>query len=106
METRLASTQNEEEVCFMTQWEETQNTYAFNFKWKPTSLLLTYDRLSKHGFKQIVNHIEGHQSLTTKDELFENFRIHCERKQLNVFSYLPFSMSVDFNSPGAQIAFD
>jgi hypothetical protein len=31
---------------------------------------------------------------------------HCERKQLNVFSYLPFSMAVDFNSPGAQIAFD
>jgi len=60
METRLASAQNKEEECFMTQWEETQNTYAFNFKWKPTSQLLTYDRLSKHGFKQIVNHIEGH----------------------------------------------
>jgi hypothetical protein len=78
----------------------------FNFKWKPFSVGIVFERLSKHGFKQLVNHIEGHASLTTKDELFFNMKTHCERKQLNVFSYLPFSMAVDFNSPGAQIAFD
>jgi hypothetical protein len=87
-------------------WEETSNTNMFNFKWKPFSVGIVFDRLSKHGFKQLVNHIEGHASLTTKDELFFNMKVHCERKQLNVFSYLPFSMAVDFNSPGAQIAFD
>jgi len=63
MESRLASTGavapvNEEGL--MTQWEETQNTYVFNFKWKPTSQYIAYDRLSKYGFKQVVNHIEGH----------------------------------------------
>ena len=48
-------------------WEETTATHLFNFKWKPTSNGLTYDRLSKYGYKQLVNHIEGHSALTTKD---------------------------------------
>jgi hypothetical protein len=90
----------------MNEWEETQNTYVFNFKWKPTSQYLSYEKLSKHGFKQLVNHIDGHHALTTKDELFANLKSHCERKQLNVFSYLPFTMAVDFNSPCALNSFD
>lgn len=64
-----------------------------------------FDRLGKHGFKQLVNHIEGHQALTTKDELFFNLKAHCERKQLNVFNYLPFTMAVDFVSPNALEVF-
>ena len=50
----------------------------FNFKWKPFSVGIVFDRLSKHGFKQLVNHIEGHASLTTKDELFFNMKVHCD----------------------------
>jgi hypothetical protein len=89
-----------------TTWEETANTHLFSFKWKPTSHGLLYDRLSKLGFKQLVNHIEGHQALTTKDELFFNLKAHCERNKLNVFNYLPFTMAVDFNSTTAFEKFD
>ena len=87
-------------------WEETQSTGLFNFKWKPTSHYIFYERLSKHGFKQLVNHIEGHQALTTKDELFFNLKAHCERRQQNVFKYLPFTMAVDFNSECGKDKFD
>jgi hypothetical protein len=43
-----------------TYWEETTNTHLFNFKWKPFSNGIVFERLSKHGFRQVVNHIEGH----------------------------------------------
>lgn len=43
-----------------TTWDETTNTNLFNFKWKPFSQGISFDRLSKFGFKQLVNHIEGH----------------------------------------------
>ena len=89
-----------------TTWEETTNTNLFNFKWKPFSHGLTYDKLSKFGFKQLVNHIEGHQALTTKDELFFNLKAYCERKQLNVFDIMPFTMAVDFNSANSHSVFE
>ena len=89
-----------------TTWEETTSTNLFNFKWKPFSYGLNYEKLSKFGFKQLVNHIEGHQSLTTKDELFFNLKTYCERKQSNVFDIMPFTMAVDFNSANSQSMFE
>ena len=68
----------------------------FNFKWKPTSHGINYERLSKFGFKQLVNHIEGHESLTTKDNLFFNLKAHCERAQLNVYDMIPLTFPIDF----------
>lgn len=34
-----------------TTWEETTMTNLFNFKWKPFSQGISYERLSKFGFK-------------------------------------------------------
>ena len=50
-----------------TTWEATNAPHLFNFKWKPTSNGINYERLGKFGYKQLVNHIEGHHALTTKD---------------------------------------
>ena len=43
-----------------TTWQETNNPHLFNFKWKPFSNGIIFDRLGKFGYKQLVNRIEGH----------------------------------------------
>ena len=57
-------------------WEPADDYYdsLYHFKWKPTSHGIKYDMISKHGLKQVVNHVRGHGSLTTKDNLFLNLK--------------------------------
>jgi hypothetical protein len=80
-------------------WEETaQYDSLFNFKWQPISFGLKYDLLSKYGLKQLVNHIEGHENISTKDALFINLRSYCEKQNLNVFDIVPLTFLIDFKS--------
>jgi hypothetical protein len=67
-----------------------------HFKWKPTSNGIDYAQISQFGVKQVVNHVEGHRALTTKDELFLNLKAHCEKNGANVFEYLPLTFKLDF----------
>ena len=57
-------------------WEPADDYYdsLYHFKWKPTSHGIKYDMISKHGLRQVVNHVKGHGSLTTKDNLFLNLK--------------------------------
>ena len=87
-------------------WEETTATHLFNFKWKPVSHGIVYDRLSKYGYKQLVNHIEGHAALTTKDQLFFNIRAHCERIKINVYDIIPLTFAVDFQEESSVQRYD
>jgi hypothetical protein len=41
--------------------------------------------MNAFGVKQLVNHVSGHEQLTTKDKLFENYTFHCESVKQNVF---------------------
>lgn len=61
-------------------WETADDHYdsLYNLKWKPTSNGIKYDLISKHGLKQLVNHVKGHHSLTTKDNLFLNLKSYYE----------------------------
>lgn len=79
-----------------TQWEEVQNSHLVNFRWKPTSYGINFERLSKFGNKQLVNHIQGHESLTTKDQLFFNMKQYYENNKKNVFQVLPLTLPLDF----------
>jgi hypothetical protein len=45
-----------------------------------------------------VNHIEGHENLTTKDLLFLNLRAYCEKTTLNVFDLHPLTFILDFKA--------
>ena len=45
-----------------------------------------------------MNHIEGHESITTKDYLFLNLKIYCEKANLNVFDMVPLTFILDFRS--------
>lgn len=45
-----------------------------------------------------MNHIEGHENLTTKDLLFINIKAYCEKSNINVFDIHPLTFIVDFKS--------
>lgn len=46
----------------------------------------------------MVNHIEGHENITTKDWLFLNLKSHCEKINQNVFEMVPLTFILDFKS--------
>ncbi|CDW80379.1 ttl domain containing protein [Stylonychia lemnae] len=88
-------------------WDEASNyDNLFNFKWQPFSNGLKYEYVSKYGQKQMVNHIQGHENLTTKDLLFINLKAHCEKSQLNVFDQMPLTFILDFKSDHIQDQYD
>ncbi len=80
-------------------WEPSDDYYdsLYNFKWKPTSNGIKYDLISKHGLKQLVNHVRGHGFLTTKDALFLNLKSYYETQKINIFeTAVPLTLVVDY----------
>lgn len=79
-------------------WETADDYYdsLYNFKWKPTSNGIKYDLISKHGLKQLVNHVRGHYSLTTKDNLFLNMKSYYESQKNNIYDVLPLTIVLDY----------
>ena len=53
--------------------------------------------ISKHGLKQLVNHVNGHWHLTTKDSLFLNMKAYYESQKLgNIYEKVPLTIVVDY----------
>lgn len=79
-------------------WEPADDYYdsLYNFKWKPTSCGIKYDMISKHGLKQLVNHVKGHDCLTTKDNLFLNMKSYYETQKLNIYEVMPLTIVLNY----------
>ena len=70
-----------------------ENTQFFNFKWKELSIGIDYFNLNKNPkMKQMVNHYEFHQAISNKAYLFINLMKYCEKNNLSVFKYVPFTI--------------
>ena len=69
----------------------------FHFKWMPFLKGLRYEQLSSNQ-KQIVNHFEYHQEITTKDLMFKNLIAYAELNKISVFDYVPLTFVVDVDS--------
>jgi len=84
-------------ICFPG-WEAADDHFdsLYNFKWKPTSNGINYDMISKHGLKQLVNHIRGHNALTTKDNLFLNLKSFYETQKQNIYDVVPLTIVLDY----------
>lgn len=52
--------------------------------------------ISKHGLKQLVNHVKGHGALTTKDNLFLNMKTYYESQKLNIYDIVPLTIVLDY----------
>ena len=89
---------NDPDTMIFPGWEPADDHYdsLYHFKWKPTSGGIKHDLISKHGLKQIVNHVRGHGTLTTKDNLFLNLRQFYESQKQNVFEVLPLTIVIDY----------
>eukprot|EP00828_Plagiopyla_frontata_P036714 TRINITY_DN48399_c0_g1_i1.p3 TRINITY_DN48399_c0_g1~~TRINITY_DN48399_c0_g1_i1.p3 ORF type:complete len:250 (+),score=34.58 TRINITY_DN48399_c0_g1_i1:204-953(+) len=48
----------------------------------------------KQNYTQVVNHLEFHQLLSSKDKLFESLCIYCDKNKLDVFDYTPLSFEI------------
>ena len=59
-ENNFAASNDKLSMLNYTTWQETNAPHLFNFKWKPTSNNINFERLGKFGYRQLVNHIDGH----------------------------------------------
>lgn len=60
-------------------WAETTNQQNYNFKWQHISAGLDFDNLSKNpSYRNTVNHLEFHQVISNKMNLFTNLMKFCE----------------------------
>ena len=85
--------------CFehRTKWKEchSKNTNLFDFKWK--DVINTKDFLDfGSSKKQLINHFEFHSCLSNKYKMFYNFAKFCEMNGIDVFKYVPFTISFDY----------
>lgn len=62
------------------QWDEMEHKHltTFHFKWAPVSRFINFELINNHGQKKIVNHLERHDVLSTKDQLYHNMYKFCE----------------------------
>lgn len=64
---------------------EQKHLTIFNFKWAPVSRCINFEHQNYLGNKRIVNHLERHDVLTTKDQLYIHMHKFCETQKTNVF---------------------
>lgn len=95
---RLEPKHGDDDSCTYPGWEPADDHYdsLYNFKWKPTSGGIKYDMISKHGLKQLVNHVKGHGNLTTKDNLFINLKAYYETQKMNIYDVVPLTIVLDY----------
>lgn len=89
-------------------WKETTGlTTLFHFKWQDISTGIDFNNLSKiPSLKQTVNHLEFHTAISNKLNLFTNLIRFCEKKGLEVFSYIPFTIIMQYDSPSFASQFE
>ena len=85
--------------CFShrTKWKEchSNQTNLFHFKWKDVITIKDYIDLGTSK-KQIINHFENHSCLSNKYKMFYNFAKFCEINGIDVFKYVPFTITFDY----------
>ncbi len=84
-------------------WEEANNNeleQEINLFWKPLSQKINFNLLS-YDNKNIVmaNHYEFHTSISNKLKMFINLMNFTENKNINLFSFLPVSIIIDYGKP-------
>lgn len=68
----------------------------FNFKWKPTSHGIRWERLGDPLYqRQLVNHFEHHQEVTKKSNLFRNLNAFSELNHDSIFAMVPLTFVVE-----------
>ena len=78
-----------------------ENNPLPNFVWSHSSYNLDFAEFSKFRPAHIIkmtNHFEFHNEITNKLKLFLNMMHYCESKNLELFSYLPLTFPIQYDS--------
>ena len=80
---------------------QNENNPLPNFIWSHSSTRLDFSEFSKYRpthIKKITNHFEFHKEITNKMNLFLNMMIYCEKYNLDLFSMLPLTFPIRYES--------
>jgi hypothetical protein len=78
-------------LAFRDSWKE--DNMLYNFRWQQSSNGIDYTVMNKGStFRQIVNHFEHHSQITNKLNLFINLLRYCEKKNLDIWRYVPLTV--------------
>lgn len=82
------------------------SSYA-HFHWKATSGGIDFSKYNRSNeIKLVVNHYEGHSSISNKQKLFLNMLLYCEKKNLQIFKYLPITILLKYSSENFTFNFN
>jgi len=80
---------------------QNENNPLPNFIWSHSSTRLDFSEFSKYRpthIKKMTNHFEFHKEITNKMNLFLNMMIYCESYNLDLFSMLPMTFPIRYES--------
>ena len=80
---------------------QNENNPLPNFIWSHSSTRLDFSEFSKYRpahIKKMTNHFEFHKEITNKMNLFLNMMIYCESTNLDLFSILPLTFPIRYES--------
>ena len=80
---------------------QNENNPFPNFIWSHSSARLDFSEFSKYRpthIKKMTNHFEFHKEVTNKMNLFLNMMIYCESCNLDLFSMLPLTFPIRYES--------
>ena len=89
------------EKCLLTRpnWIKIKNEndiLSCNLIWTELSQQINFSLHGEVSLLQIINHFECHNEISNKKKLFENLIRYCEYNKLNLFSFFPFTIILDF----------
>ena len=80
---------------------QNENNPLPNFIWSHSSTRLDFSEFSKYRpthIKKMTNHFEFHKEITNKMNLFLNMMIYCESFNLDLFSMVPLTFPIRYES--------
>ena len=89
------------EKCLLTRpnWEkidDPSNLSSCNLIWTPLSQEINFSLHGETSLSQIINHFECHNEVSNKKNLFVNLIRYCEYNRINLFSFYPLTIILNF----------
>ena len=86
-------------------WQIAPESYNYNeihFIWAPLSCQIKYDQINQENTNAkiitLINHYEYHAQLSNKLKMFKNLMIYCEENHLDLFSFVPLTILIEYQS--------
>jgi len=85
-------------------WQLAPESYKYNeinLIWAPLSCQVNYNEINQENNSNIltlVNHYEFHTQISNKLKMFKNLMIYCEENHLDLFSYVPLTILIEYQS--------